>query len=192
MKFLHKAIIFICICMLASCSQVQPLTPCEYTQLLANIKEFFCVSIALLGQDSNFAIGQAIGRLYYGHYHLSRLIYNNIKGRDGNNHTDVWKQMPSNIRTYGETLKDLRIKYDYNSVAFSRCEVLKDLAYIEKHKDSFDKIIYELDNSVVRFNTNPMFIQIFDKNVKEITTIYQELIQRITDMLNDTEQMTMK
>lgn len=187
MKSLQKVIIFICICMLASCSQVQPLTPCEYTQLLANIKDFFCVSITLLGQDSNFAIGQAIGRLYYGHYHLSRLIYNSIKGRDGNNHTDVWKQMPSDIRTYGEALKDLRIKYDYESTAFSRSEVLQDLSYIESHKGSFNKIIKELNNSVGQFNSNPIFVVVFDKNVKEITTTYQGVIQRITDILSNPE-----
>lgn len=32
------------------------------------------MSLVLLGQNNDFALGQAIGRIYYGHYHLARLI----------------------------------------------------------------------------------------------------------------------
>lgn len=187
MKSIQKILMLTCLCVFASCSQAHPLSVCEYTHLLANIKEFFCVGIVLLGQDSDFAIGQAISRLYYGHYHLSRLLYNGIKGCDGNNHSRVWKQMPLDIRTYGETLKDLRIKYDYNATSFSRREVLQDLSYIENHKADFDKILFELKKSVSKFSNDSKFLQSVDNDVNEIASIYQDVIQKIMGILNGSE-----
>lgn len=105
------------------------------------------MSLVLLGQNNTFAFGQAINRIYYGHYHLVRLIFNNIIGYDGNNHTEVWRQIPADIKAYGEKLKDMRIKYDYKPLSFTQSEMLQDLEYIESYQNRFDAIIKELDNT---------------------------------------------
>lgn len=55
-------------------------------------------------------IGQAIARIYYGYYHIARLIFNNIKGYDGDNHTETWKAMPNTIKNFGKKMKEMRIK----------------------------------------------------------------------------------
>ena len=78
-KFILIAIILFCI---TSCAPTGPISTAEYNQLLINIKDFFTTSLFLLGSSSNFQIGQAIARQYYGHYHIARLIYNNNNGVD--------------------------------------------------------------------------------------------------------------
>ena len=185
MNRLLKLILILCVCLLASCAQAEPLPPSEYTQLLINIKEFFSMSLLLLGQNNIFVFGQVVSRLYYGHYHLARLIFNNIKGYDGNNHTKVWRQMPADIKTYGEKLKDMRIKYDYSSLPFTQSEVLQDLKYIESHQNRFDAIIKELDNTVGRYSTNQFFDNEFNKNIADIKTVYQQVTQKITEVIKE-------
>ena len=51
-------------------------------------------------------IGQAIARIYYGYYHIARLIFNNIKGYDGDNHTETWKAMPNTCLLYTSDAAD--------------------------------------------------------------------------------------
>jgi len=179
MNRLLQLILILCVCLLASCAPSEPLPPSEYTQLLINIKDFFSMSLILLGQNNTFTFGQVISRIYYGHYHLVRLIFNNIKGYDGNNHTKVWKQMPADIRAYGEKLKDMRIKYDYMPMSFTQSEVLQDLEYIENHQNRFDAIIKELDRTVEIYSTNPFFSKEFNENIAEIKTTYKQISQRI-------------
>ena len=82
MKNVLKFLLVLIACQLTGCAPAEPLSPIEYTQLLVNVKEFFALSILLLNQDSPHCIGQAISRIYYGHYHIARLIYNNK--RSGN------------------------------------------------------------------------------------------------------------
>lgn len=185
MNRLLKLLLIICVCLFASCAQAEPLPPNEYTQLLINIKDFFLMSLVLLGQNNTFTLGQVISRIYYGHYHLARLIFNNIKGYDGNNHTEVWKQMPADIRAYGEKLKNMRIKYDYMPMSFTQSEVLQDLEYIENHQNRFDAIIKELDNTVERYSMNPFFSKEFNENIVEIKTTYKQISQRIAEVANE-------
>ncbi len=144
------------------------------------------MSIVLLGQNNTFAFGQAISRLYYGHYHLARLIYNNIKKRDGNNHTEVWKQMPADIKAYGEQLKDMRIKYDYSPLYFTRREVLQDLEYIESQQNRFDAIIIEL------YSTNPSFSKEFNEKIAEIKAAYKQISQRIAEVVDELKNTNTK
>ena len=185
MSRLLKLILILCVCLLASCMRAEPLPPSGYTQLLINVKDFFSMSLVLLGQNNTFALGQAISRLYYGHYHLARLIFNNIKGRDGYNHTEVWEQMPADIKTYGEKLKDMRIKYDYEPLPFTQSEVLQDLEYIESHQNRFDAIIKELDNTVGRYSSNPFFNKKFNAKIAEIKDSYTQVAKRLTDVVNE-------
>ena len=185
MNRLLKLILILCICQLASCVRAEPLPSSEYIQLLINIKDFFSMGMVLLGQNNTFALGQAISRIYYGHYHLARLIFNSIKGYDGNNHTGVWRQMPADIKAYGENLKDMRIKYDYMPRPFTQNELLRDLEYIENHKNRFDAIIKELDNTVVRYSMNPFFNKKFNENIAEIKTTYTQISQRIATLVDE-------
>lgn len=187
MNRLLKLILILCVCLLASCTEAGPqlLQPREYTHLLTNIKDFFSMSLVLLGQYNTFAFGQAISRLYYGHYHLARLIFNNIEGYDGNNHTKVWKQMPVDIRAYGEKLKEMRIKYDYMPISFTQSEVLPDLEYIENHRDRFDAIIKKLDDTVRRYSTNPDSHKEFNENIAQIKTTYKQVSKRIAEVVDE-------
>ena len=185
MNRLLKFILILCVCLLGSCAPAEPLQPSEYTQLLINIKDFFSMSLVLLGQNNTFALGQVVSRLYYGHYHLARLIFNNIKGYDGNSHTEVWKQMPADIKAYGKKLKEMRIKYDYEPMSFTQNEVLQDLEYIESHKNRFDAIIKELDNTVSRYSTNPFFSKEFNENIAEIKTTYKQISSKIAEVVDE-------
>ena len=185
MNRLLKLILILCVCLLSSCAQADPLPPNEYTQLLTNIKDFFSVSMVLLGQNNIFALGQAISRIYYGHYHLARLIFNNIKRHDGKNHTEVWKQMPADIKVYGEKLKEMRIKYDYKPQSFIQNEMLQDLEYIESHQNRFNVIINELANTVGKYNTNSGFNKRFDESIADIKTTYKQISQRIAAVVNE-------
>lgn len=192
MNRLLKLILILCICLLSSCAQADPLPASEYTQLLINIKDFFSMSLVLLGQDNTFAFGQAISRIYYGHYHLARLIFNNLKGYDGNNHTEVWRQMPVDIKVYGEKLKDMRIKYDYMPLSFTQSKVLQDLEYIESHQNRFDAIIKELDNTVGRYSTNQFFDNEFNRNLADIKTTYKQIPQRIAEVVDELKNINTK
>lgn len=185
MNRLLKLILILCVCLLSSCAQADPLPPNEYTQLLTNIKDFFSVSMVLLGQNNTFALGQAISRIYYGHYHLARLIFNNIKRYDGKNHTEVWKQMPADIKVYGEKLKEMRIKYDYKPQSFIQNEVLQDLEYITNYQKGFDAIIKELNNTIGKYSTNPFFYKRFNENIADIKTTYKQISQRIAAVVNE-------
>lgn len=185
MNRLLKLILILGVCLFASCAPVEPLQPSEYTQLLINIKDFFSMSLVLLSQNNTFTLGQAVSRIYYGHYHLARLIFNSIKGYDGNNHTGVWRQMPADIKAYGEKLKDMRIKYDYMPMSFTQSEVLQDLEYIENHQNRFDAMIKELDNTVERYSMNPFFYKKFNENIAEIKTTYTQISQRIATLVDE-------
>ncbi len=60
-----KLILILCVCLFASCAQAEPLPPSEYAQLLINIKDFFSMSLVLLGQNNTFVLGQVVSRLYF-------------------------------------------------------------------------------------------------------------------------------
>lgn len=186
MKNILRLLFVLLISQLTGCAASEPLSPIEYTQLLINIKEFFTLSILLLNQDSPHCIGQAITRLYYGHYHMARLIYNNTKGYDGNNHTEVWSNMPSSIKSYGEKLKEMRIRYDYGVTEISLEELKSDLEYIKSHQSRFKEMLEELDSTISRRGTNPFFISSFNKAIKEIEFTYESLITTIEERIGNT------
>lgn len=182
----HFHVILLCLTLfwVTSCSHAPQLSPLEYTQLLTNIKDVFSVS-ALLMMDSNiYSIRQSIARLYYGHYHLCRLVYNNLNGRDSENHTTAWEAMRKDLEDYGKDLKEMRIKYDYQASVVDECDVYADLEYIVAHKGKFDSLINELNNTVTRFNTNPIFSKEFDTKVAEVEAVYKSLLKSIETLLN--------
>ena len=176
MKIILRILLVLIASQLTSCATAEPLSPIEYTRLLINVKEFFTLSILLLNQDSSHCIGQAISRLYYGHYHIARLIYNNKRGCDGDNHKDVWDNMPSSIKTYGKKLKEMRIKYDYGVTEISLEELQSDLEYIKSHQSRFDEMLKEIDSTIYQYGTNPFFISSFNQAIKEIESTYKSLI----------------
>lgn len=186
MKNILRLLFILLISQLTGCAAAEPLSPIEYTQLLFNVKEFFALSILLLNQDSPHCIGQAISRIYYGHYHIARLIYNNKRGYDGNNHTDVWNNMPSSIKSYGEKLKEMRIRYDYGVTEISLEELKSDLEYIKSHQSRFKEMLKELDSTISRRGTNPFFISSFNKAIKEIEFTYESLITTIEERIDNT------
>ena len=180
-KFIIIAITLLCI---TSCAPAGPLSPTDYTQLLANIKDFFTTSLFLLGSSSsNFQIGQAIARLYYGHYHIARLIYNNNKSVDIDNHTRAWDAMQVKIQTYGKELKTFRIKYDYSPQNFSNSEIEQDLQFIKDNKSEFDYMITELKSTIVSFNNDPNFLNNANKRIQDIENEYNSLIAKINSKL---------
>ena len=93
--------------------------------------------------------------------------------------------MPADIKTYGEKLKDMRIKYDYEPLPFTQSEVLQDLEYIESHQNRFDAIIKELDNTVGRYSSNPFFNKKFNAKIAEIKDSYTQVAKRLTDVVNE-------
>lgn len=184
MKVIKFIIIVITLLCITSCTKTIPLSPTDYTQLLINIKDFFTTSLFLLGSSSsNFQVGQAIARLYYGHYHIARLIYNNNNRVDVDNHTKAWDAMQVRIQTYGKELKAFRIKYDYSPQSFSNSEIEQDLQFIKDNKSEFDYMITELKSSIVSFNNDPNFLNNANKEIQDIENEYNSLIARINSKL---------
>ena len=184
MKYLFRILVISLVLLgLSSCAQTPPLSPLEYTQLLTNIKDIFSVSLLLMMDSNTYSIRQSIARLYYGHYHLCRLIYNNLKGRDSDNHTTAWEVMRKDLEDYGKDLKEMRIKYDYQASIVDENDVYADLEYIVAHKCKFDSLIEELKNTVGRFNSNPFFDKDFDAKIAEVETVYESLLKSIEALL---------
>lgn len=180
MKFIKFIIIAVTLLCVTSCAQTGPLSPTDYTQLLTNIKDFFTTSLFLLGSNcSNFQIGQAITRLYYGHYHIARLIYNNKNKVDIDNHTRAWDAMQVRIQTYGKELKTFRIKYDYSPQNFSNSEIEQDLQFIKDNRSEFDYMITELKSTIVSFNNDPNFLNNANKEIQNIENEYNSIIAKI-------------
>lgn len=166
-----------------SCAAAEPIAPYDYTQLLLSVRDLFTVSSMILSKMEPPMIGQAIARIYYGYYHIARLIFNNIKGYDGDNHTETWKAMPNTIKNFGKEMKEMRIKYDYNPYNTTIEEMKKDLQYIYNQRTMFETMVKELENTVVQYSTNPIFKNTFDTNVKEIQDTYSSLIIIINEKL---------
>ena len=183
MNLIRRLGILILLCCATSCAKPPPLSPLEYTQLLTNIKDIFSVSLLLMMDSNTYSIRQSIARLYYGHYHLCRLIYNNLKGRDSDNHTTAWEVMRKDLEDYGKDLKEMRIKYDYQASIVDENDVYADLEYIVAHKCKFDSLIEELKNTVGRFNSNPFFDKEFDAKIAEVETVYESLLKSIEALL---------
>lgn len=110
-------------------------------------------------------------------------IYNNNNGVDINNHTRAWDAMQARIKTYGNKLKDLRIKYDYYPQNFSNSEIEQDLKFIKDNKSEFDYMITELKNSISSFNTTSNFLTTANKEIQDIENEYNSLIKIIEKRL---------
>lgn len=185
MKVLFRfSLVCILLFCLASCAPEPPLSPSEYNQLLINIKEFFKTRLFLLGSSSNFQVGQAIARLYYGTYHIARLIYNN-RGHDSKNHTATWNAMMPRIKAYGEQLKSLRIKYDYRPQNFDDNEIKQDLELIYNNKVEFENIIDELKKGISSFESDTDFLNTANKTIQDIENEYSLLINKIHKIGNN-------
>lgn len=185
MKIIYKVILLVlALFCITSCSKIAPISPIEYTQLLINIKDFFTTSIFLLGSNSNFQTGQAIARLYYGHYHIARLIYNNHFGKDNNSHYYTWEKMNTRIRNYGNNLKKLRIKYDYDAQNFSNSEIKDNLKFISDNRSEFDYMIKELKGSISSFDNDKEFLKTASKEIQKIEQEYDSLVNKIKDIQN--------
>ena len=187
MKYLFR-ILVICFVLFgfSSCAPIPPLSPLEYTQLLTNIKDIFSVSLLLMMDSNIYSIRQSIARLYYGHYHLCRLIYNNLNGRDSENHTTAWEAMRKDLEDYGKTLKEMRIKYDYQASVVDESDVCADLesGTITAEEGLLKLAGEELKNTVSRFNSNPIFDQEFDAKIAEVEAVYESLLKSIEILLN--------
>lgn len=181
MRFVLRLFAVLLIVMLTSCAEAPALNTADYNGLLINIKEFFSVSILLLSTNSNFSLGQAIARLYYGHYHIARLIYNNTENQYGNNHTKVWNAMPPIIKSYGEYLKSLRIKYDYGTTNIPTSEIIKDLKYIQDNQNHFIEMIEKLRNTIHEDST----ASFFDDRIKDIESTYNDLLVKLNDCITN-------
>lgn len=91
--------------------------------------------------------------------------------------------MQARIKTYGNKLKDLRIKYDYYPQNFSNSEIEQDLKFIKDNKSEFDYMITELKNSISSFNTTSNFLNTANKEIQDIENEYNSLIKIIEKRL---------
>lgn len=171
-------LLFLSVCCV-SCAAEGVLSPNDYTQLLLSVKHFFVISSIMLSTSDASNYGQAISRMYYGCYHIARLIFNNTKGYDGRNHTQTWEAMPNSFKSYGQDLKKMRIKYDYDPYSVKENELYEDLKYIYDQRVQFDNMLQELNKSIVHYSTNPFFIKEFEKNIKEVQDAYASLVADI-------------
>ena len=94
--------------------------------------------------------------------------------------------MPSSIKSYGEKLKEMRIRYDYGVTEISLEELKSDLEYIKSHQSRFKEMLEELDSTISRRGTNPFFISSFNKAIKEIEFTYESLITTIEERIGNT------
>lgn len=143
-KSFRWLILLILLC--SSCSGPAPISSTEYLSLLESIKNLLSFCILILGSDSSFW-KQLIPRYYYALYHLARLVYNNNKRDDADNHTATWKAMPTDISTEGLQFKAQRIINDYYAFTVSDKDVSNQLSMIE-HSDLLRKLSKEVQNTV--------------------------------------------
>lgn len=183
-QFLRTFLKFFGLILLALCCvgcSANVISPADYSGLLLGAKTFFEVSMMLLNSAEANYNGQGIARMYYGCYYVARLIYNNYHYRDSTQHYITWEKMPVAIREYGEHLKELRVKYDYNPFHADEKELTTDLQYIYNNRDKFHEMIEELRLS----NTDLDYIKAFDRNVLEVEKAYGNLIDLIKNKLKE-------
>lgn len=133
----------------ASCAQAEPFSPQDYTNLLIRSRNLFSLCTLLISQPEMY-LGDIFSRLYYGYYHLGRLIFSNKFGYEYDSHNHVWKKMEEPIKGFGYAMKELREKYDYRPL--SQDEVIaqsrEDLQLIYDNRDNFDEMLIELQTSL--------------------------------------------
>lgn len=151
-----------------SCAGPTPLSSTDYLSLLECIKNLLSFCILILGSDSSFW-KQIIPRYYYALYHLARLVYNNNKRDDSDNHTTTWKAMPTDISTDGLQFKAQRIINDYYAFAVSDTDVSKQLSMIE-NSNLLSKLSKEVQNTINGYHdASPSFNKsIFEHSVNEL------------------------
>ena len=94
---LKKLFLFIFIIFgMSSCAAIDTITPVSYNILLTKINDLLNLCIILLNQPEQYH-GQIISRLYYGYYHLARLLYINYYNYDAGGHGKTLKKLPKNI-----------------------------------------------------------------------------------------------
>ena len=185
MKIKYLKLLFIILLggSVSSCAQLDPVTPTSYHFLLVKINDILSLCCLLLNQQEAFH-GQVIGRLYYGYYHLARLLHINLKDFDAGGHTKTWKKLPNNIRDFGFRMKELREKYDYDvDDLFDLSENLdNDFKKILADKIYADSLLNELNNTLEHCcYLQPEDIVICRKDIESIKERHQQLIQQIIE-----------
>lgn len=172
-KFLF--VVSLCVFM-SACAPQQPLSPVEYSGLLLKTKELFILCTILIEHG---LYSQVIPRLYYGYYHIARLIVNNKFSHDISNHTDVWKHTPKDIKLKGLQLKLLRVKYDYEP-NIVQSEFISDINDIYANKDLLEIEIQEFNKDIAQKMTQSDI----DNNhindlLQQIETEHSKLMEKV-------------
>jgi len=182
MKQLHfKFIILLAILFFfTSCKQAEPFNPYDYTSLLIRSKNLFSLCVILLGQSDTY-LGDVFSRLYYGYYHLGRLIFSNKYGYEYDSHSHVWKKMEESIREFGFLMKSLREKYEY--IPLSQEDIVGNskedlLSVVDSNK--FDRIVIELKTTLEESdNYSQEDKVIFFEEIKLIEKEHAKLLNEI-------------
>lgn len=141
-------IFFAIIFFFTSCAQAEPFNTNDFTNLLIRSKNLFSLCSILLGQSDTY-LSDVFSRLYYGYYHLGRLIFSNMYGYEKDSHSHVWKKMEEPIKDFGFSMKSLREKYEYRALSLDDIIVKskEDLLYVV-NSNKFDRMIIELKSTL--------------------------------------------
>ena len=184
MKLFKYIFVLTIIALFTSCAQAEPFAPHDNTNLLIRSKNLFSLSTLLVSQSEVY-IGDVFSRLYYGYYHLGRLIFSNKFGYEFDSHNHVWKKMEEPIKEFGYSMKSLREKYDYKPLSPREVtEQSKDDLKLIIDTNKFDEIILELRTTLNESNyysqkeKDLLLLEIILVE-KEHTSLIDELQQRV-------------
>ena len=172
-------LIFFIIFGMSSCAAMEPITPNNYNLLLIKTNDLFNLCIMLLNQPEQYH-GQIVSRLYYGYYHLARLLHINYHNYDAGGHAKTWNKLPCKIRIFGLRMKILREKHDYNVINNLTENIDKDFDTILDEEKNFVSLSEELGNTLEKCTyLSDKDIEICRNKINDIRITHETLINRM-------------
>jgi uncharacterized protein (UPF0332 family) len=152
-----------------------PISPVDYVGLLTKMRELFILCSLLI---SHGQYAQAISRLYYGYFHIARLIAVNKNWFSNyHDHKKIWDEMPQQVQSFGIKLKNMRVKYDYDPNPKGEKE---DLSYIYSSKYMLDAELKELEATIQSYpHLNCDDDDKISEQIQEIREAHENLIKNI-------------
>ena len=90
--------------------------------------------------------------------------------------------MPSSIKSYGEKLKEMRIRYDYGVTEISLEELKSDLEYIKSHKSRFKEMLKDYEGYDIVLDSYLIGLESEDIDVIENMNRISKTIQPVDNV----------
>ena len=180
----------------SSCADDGGVSPTIYFGLLDKVKDFLAFG-SLIFDSPRYFHGQFISRIYYAYYTLARImVMNNTSDDFSGSHERVWKQISNKTieNKYGNELKKMRVKYDYNVVPSNgSSKQLEELLFIKMNKELFSEQIKRIENTL---KNNSVLTsdddEIIKKKLLEIGEKHDELISKVENKIVELRRTNQK